>query len=189
MEEIETLAKAFQGIVILDEAYVEFADYSFVTRIREFQNMIILRTFSKAFGLAALRLGYAVANPELAKILREKAPLPYPVSGFTLRMGEKMLDNIDLMKKSVSELKKERGKLITSLNEIKGVQAFDSQADFLLVNTQKPAEEVNEKLLKQGIMLKKWGKILQYENCFRVTVGLPEMNAKLIRALKVIQSD
>ena len=71
----------------------------------EFQNMIILRTFSKAFGLAALRLGYAVANPELAKILKEKAPLPYPVSGFTLRMGGKMLDNIDLMKKSVSELR------------------------------------------------------------------------------------
>ena len=78
----------------------------------------------------------------------------------------------------------ERGKLIKSLNEIKGVQAFDSQADFLLVNTQKPADEVNEKLLKRGIMLKKWGKILQYENCFRVTVGLPEMNAKLIRRLK-----
>lgn len=189
IEEIETLAKAFQGIVILDEAYVEFADYSFVPRIREFQNMIILRTFSKAFGLAALRLGYAVANPELAKILKEKAPLPYPVSGFTLRMGGKMLDNIDLMKKSVSELREERGRLIKSLNEIKGVQAFDSQADFLLVNTQKPADEVNEKLLKQGIMLKKWGKILQYENCFRVTVGLPEMNAKLIRALKKIQSD
>ena len=105
MEDIETLAKAFQGIVILDEAYGEFADYSFVPRIREFQNMIILRTFSKAFGLAALRLGYAVANPELAKILKEKAPLPYPVSGFTLRMGGKMLDNLSLMKKSVSELK------------------------------------------------------------------------------------
>ena len=87
MEDVETLAKAFPGIVILDEAYGEFADYSFVPRIKEFQNMIILRTFSKAFGLAALRLGYAVANPELAKILSEKAPLPYPVSGFTLRMG------------------------------------------------------------------------------------------------------
>ena len=83
----------------------------------------------------------------------------------------------------------ERGKLIKALNQIKGVQAFDSQADFLLVNTQKPADEVNEKLLKRGIMLKKWGKILQYENCFRVTVGLPEMNAKLIQALKQIQEE
>ncbi len=189
IEDIETLVKEFPGIVILDEAYGEFADYSFVPRLSEFQNMIILRTFSKAFGLAALRLGYAVANPDLARILREKAPLPYPVSGFTLRMGCKMLDNIALMQKSVKALVAERGKLIKALNKIEGVQAFDSQADFLLVNTQKPADEVNEKLLKRGIMLKKWGKILQYDNCFRVTVGLPEMNKKLIVALKEIQSE
>jgi len=188
-EDIEALVQAFPGIVILDEAYCEFADYSFVPRIKEFKNMIILRTFSKAFGLAALRLGYAVANPELAKILNEKAPLPYPLSGFTLRMGGKMLDNINLMKESVKELVVERAKLIKALNQIKGVQAFDSQADFLLVNTEKSADEVNEKLLKRGIMLKKWGKILQYENCFRVTVGLPEMNKKLIEALKQIQGE
>lgn len=188
-EDVEKLAKAFPGIVILDEAYGEFADYSFVPRIREFENMIILRTFSKAFGLAALRLGYAVVNPELAKILTEKTPLPYPVSGFTLRMGSKMLDNVDLMMESVRQVKSERAKLIKALNEIEGVQAFDSQANFLLVNTQKPCDEVNEKLLKRGIMLKKWGKILQYENCFRVTVGLPEMNAKLIEALKEIQEE
>jgi histidinol-phosphate aminotransferase len=188
-EDIEKLAKAFPGIVILDEAYGEFADYSFVPRIREFENMIILRTFSKAFGLAALRLGYAVANPELAKIIVEKTPLPYPVNAFSLRMGSKMLDNVDLMMESVRQVKSERAKLIKALNEIDGVQAFDSQANFLLVNTQKPCDEVNEKLLKRGIMLKKWGKILQYNNCFRVTVGLPEMNAKLVEALKEIQEE
>jgi histidinol-phosphate aminotransferase len=188
-EDVEKLAKVFPGIVILDEAYGEFADYSLVPRIKEFENMIILRTFSKAFGLAALRLGYAVANPELAKIITEKAPLPYPVSGFTLRMGTKMLDNVDLMMHSVRQVKSERAKLIKALNEIDGVQAFDSQANFLLVNTQKPCDEVNEKLLKRGIMLKKWGKILQYDNCFRVTVGLPEMNAKLVEALKQIQEE
>ena len=189
VQDVETLAKTFPGIVILDEAYCEFANYSLVPRISEFQNMIILRTFSKAFGLAALRLGYAVANPELAKILTEKAPLPYPVSAFTLRMGSKMLDNVGLMMESVKQVKSERGKLIKALNEIDGVQAFDSQANFLLVNTQKSCDEVNEKLLKRGIMLKKWGKILQYNNCFRVTVGLPEMNAKLIEALKEIHGD
>ena len=100
-----------------------------------------------------------------------------------------MLDNIGLMMESVKEIETERGKLIKALNEINGVQAFDSQANFLLVNTQKPADEVNEKLLKRGIMLKKWGKILQYDNCFRVTVGLPEMNTKLIEALKQIQEE
>jgi len=188
-EDIETLVKVFPGIVILDEAYGEFADYSFVPRIRDFPNMIILRTFSKAFGLAMLRLGYTVANPELTRILTEKAPLPYPVSGFTIRMGIKMLDNMDIMRTAVSALVAERGKLIKALNQIEGVQAFNSQADFLLINTEKPADEVYEKLLKRGVMLKKWGKILDYPNCFRVTVGLPEMNKKLIEALKEIQGD
>ena len=186
-EDIEKLAKAFPGIVILDEAYGEFANYSFVPRIREFENMIILRTFSKAFGLAALRLGYVVANPELAKILTEKAPLPYPVSGFTLRMGAKMLDNVDMMLESVKQVKCERENLLKALNDIEGVQAFDSQANFVLMHTQKPLELVNQKLLWKGIMVKKWGKILHYENCFRVTVGLPEMNAKLVEVLKEIE--
>ncbi|MCW3984511.1 MAG: histidinol-phosphate transaminase [Candidatus Bathyarchaeota archaeon] len=188
-EDVEALVKAFPGIVILDEAYGEFADYSFVPRIREFPNMIILRTFSKAFGLAMLRLGYSVANPELAKVLTEKAPLPYPVSGFSIRMGIKMLKNMDIMRTAVEALKEERRKLIKALNQIEGVQAFPSQADFILVNTQMPADEVYEKLLAMGIMLKKWGSLLQYPNCFRITVGLPEMNAKLIEALKQIQGD
>jgi len=188
-EDVEALAKDFPGIVLLDEAYGEFADYSFVPRITEFDNMIILRTFSKAFGLAGLRLGYAVANPELAKILTEKAPLPYPVSGFTLRMGVKMLDNVDLMMESVRQVKSERVKLIKALNDIEGVQAFDSQANFVLMNTQKPCDLVSQKLLWKGIMVKKWGKILQYNNCFRVTVGLPEMNAKLIETLKEIEGE
>ncbi len=188
-EDVETLAKAFPGIVILDEAYGEFADYSFVPRIREFPNMIILRTFSKAFGLAALRLGYAVANPELAKLLTEKTPLPYPVSGFTLRMGIKMIDNSDIMKNSVEDMKRERAKLIRALNDMEGVQAFESQANFLLVSTSKSCDAVYEKLLKRGIMVKKWGKILQYNNCFRITVGLPEMNAKLVEALAEIQGE
>ncbi len=188
-KDVETLVKAFPGVVILDEAYGEFADYSFVPRIREFPNAIILRTFSKAFGLAMLRLGYAVANPELAAVLREKAPLPYPVSGFTIRMGIKMLENQDIMRSAVGALVAERTKLISQLNQIEGVEAFPSQADFILINTKKPADEVYEKLLQKGIMLKKWGKLLQYDNCFRVTVGLPEMNAKLISALKDIQGE
>ena len=188
-DDIKRLTEAFPGVVILDEAYGEFADYSFVPKIQEFPNMIILRTFSKAFGLAMLRLGYAVANPELATVLREKAPLPFPVSGFTLRMGIKMLENPEIELRAVAALIAERGKLINRLNEIEGVEAFQSQADFVLINTDAPADEVYKKLLAKGIMLKKWGKLLQYENCFRVTVGPPEMTQKLIQALKEIQSD
>jgi histidinol-phosphate aminotransferase len=104
-------------------------------------------------------------------------------------MGSKMLDNVDLMMESVRQVKTERAKLIKALNEVEGVTAFNSQANFLLINTQKPCDIVNQKLLWRGIMVKKWGKILQYDNCFRVTVGLPEMNAKLIEALKEIEGE
>jgi len=188
-KDIEELTHAFPGIVIIDEAYGEFANYSFISRIHEFPNMIILRTFSKAFGLAMLRLGYAVANPELAMILRDKSPLPYPVSGFSIRMGIKMLENITITQSAVLALITERTNLINQLNQIEGVEAFPSQADFILINTQTPADQVYTKLLKRGIILKKWGMLLQYKNCFRVTVGLPEMNAKLIEALKQIQGE
>lgn len=186
MDEAETLAKKFPGIVVLDEAYAEYADYSMVSRIGEFENLIILRTFSKAFGLAALRLGYAVANPTLAQALSDKTPLPFPVSAFTLNMGQKLLKNVEVMRKAVTELKSERGKLIKKLNEINGIEAFDSQANFVLFNTIKPCEEVYQSLLKRGLLIKKLGKILNLENCLRTTVGLPQMNARLLEALREI---
>jgi histidinol-phosphate aminotransferase len=186
MGEVETLAKEFPGIVILDEAYAEYADYSMVSRIGEFENVVILRTFSKAFGLAALRLGYAVTNARLSKTLVEKTPLPFPVSVFTLNMGRKLLENFETVEKAVEELKSERGKLIKKLDEINGIEAFDSKANFVLFNTVKPCDEVYQSLLKRGILIKKFGKILQFENCLRTTVGLPQMNAKLLEALRKI---
>jgi histidinol-phosphate aminotransferase len=184
--EIEKLIGEFPGMVLLDEAYAEYADYSLVSLINKYENLIVLRTFSKAFGLAGLRLGYAVANDRLARILSEKMPLPFPVSVFTLTMGRKLLENIEVMEKAVKELKSERGKLIKSLNEINGIEAFDSKTNFVLFNSVKPSEEVYQSLLKQGIVIKKLGKILQFENCLRTTVGLPQMNAKLLESLKKI---
>jgi histidinol-phosphate aminotransferase len=180
--EIEALTEEFPGIVLVDEAYAEYADYSMVPLINKYENLIILRTFSKAFSLAGLRLGYAVANPRLAKAL-DKMPAPYPVNVVSLSMGRKMLENIGLMRESVAALKLERGKLINSLNEIKGVEAFDSKANFVLFNIQKPYEEAYEKVLSQGLVIKKLGKLLKYENCLRTTVGLPQMNSKLLKAL------
>ena len=157
-----------------------------VSQVNKYENLIILRTFSKAFGLAGLRLGYAVTNDRLAKVLNEKMLLPFPVSIVTLNMGRKLLENIEVVEKAVKELKSERQKLIKSLNEIHGIEAFDSQTNFVLYNTIKPSEDVYQTLLKRGIVIKKLGKILQYENCLRTTVGLPQMNAKLLEALRKI---
>jgi histidinol-phosphate aminotransferase len=184
MDEVEDLIEEFPGLVIVDEAYAEYADYSMTPLVEEYDNLIILRTFSKAFGLAGLRLGYAVTNTDLAKTLTEKTPLPFPVSVFTLNMAQKLLENLDTVKKTVDELKVERGTLIERLNKINGLEAFDSKTNFVLFNTDKPYEDVYQNLLKNGILIKKYGKILQLNNCFRTTVGLPRMDARLLEALK-----
>ncbi len=180
--EVEALTEEFPGIVLVDEAYAEYADYSVVPLVKKYENLVVLRTFSKAFSLAGLRLGYAVANPTLAKAL-DKTPAPYPVNVVSMSMGTKMLENVGLMRESVGALKQERGKLISQLNQIKGVEAFDSKANFVLFNTAKPYGGVYDKALSQGLVIKKLGQLLKYPNCLRTTVGLPEMNAKLIKAL------
>jgi histidinol-phosphate aminotransferase len=103
-----------------------------------------------------------------------------------LNMGQKLLENLDIVKKAVEELKAERGTLTKKLNEISGIEAFDSKTNFVLFNTDKSYDDVYQNLLKKGILIKEYGKILHLDNCLRTTVGLPKMNAKLLEALKEI---
>jgi histidinol-phosphate aminotransferase len=188
MDAVEALIEEFPGMVLVDEAYGEYADYTVTPLIGKYENLVILRTFSKAFGLAGLRLGYAVANPLLANAI-DKIPAPYAINVVSLTMGRKLLDNAGVVKEAVAALKAERGKLINELNAIEGVEAFDSRANFVLFNTSKPFEEVYVNMLKRGLIIKKLGKLLMYENCLRTTVGLPEMNAKLLTALREYLGD
>jgi histidinol-phosphate aminotransferase len=123
-----------------------------------------------------------VASPSLAKAI-DRTPAPYVVNVVSLNVGRKMLEKIELVRESVAALKKERGKLVVGLNQIKGVQAFDSKANFVLFNVTKPHAQVYEAALQKGLIIKKLGRLLNYENCLRTTVGLPEMNAKLLKAL------
>jgi len=186
IDEIQFLAEEFPGLVLVDEAYAEFAEYSVTPLLDKFENLIVLRTFSKAFGLAGLRLGYAAANSDVATALSKKAQQPYPVNSIALKMGLKLLEKIDIMKKASEQLKVERGTLIKKLNEINGVKAFNSQTNFLLFQTSKPSSEVYQGLLSRSVFVKNLGRILHLQNCFRTTVGLPQMNAKLLKALKEI---
>jgi histidinol-phosphate aminotransferase len=181
--EIEALIEEFPGIILVDEAYAEYADYSVVPLIKKYENLIVLRTFSKAFSLAGLRLGYAVCDPMLAKAIN-KTPAPYLVNVVSLSMGRKMLENIGLVREAVAALKLERTNLINQLNDVKGVEAFNSKTNFVLFQTVKSYTEVYERALRKGVVIKKLGKLLNYENCLRTTVGLPQMNAKLLSALK-----
>ena len=184
--EVRYLVENFPGIVVVDEAYVEFAENSIIQLTRKFENLIVLRTFSKAFGLAGLRLGYCVADAEIAGALSKNVGLPYPVNTIALKVGAKILEKVDFMEKAVKQVKVERGKLLKNLNSIDGVKAFESQTNFVLFKTDKPSAEVYQGLLERGIIVKNLGTILKFNNCFRATVGLPEMNARLTEALKEV---
>jgi histidinol-phosphate aminotransferase len=186
--EVEALMEDFPGIVLVDEAYVEYADYSVVPLIRKYENLVVLRTFSKAFGLAGLRLGYAVANPNLASTI-DRLPTPYAVNVISLSMGRKLLENWGMVRESVEALKAERRKMIENLNKLDGVEAFDSKANFVVFNTEKPYEDVYLSMLKKGLVIKQLGKLVKYPNCLRSTVGRPEVNEKLLKALKEYLGD
>lgn len=188
IDNIKFLIENFSGIVVVDEAYVEFADYSVAPLITKYENLIVIRTFSKAFGLAGLRLGYCIANAEIIRALSENVRLPYPINTVSLKVGAKVLENIEVVKEAVKKTRREREKLVKALNDIDGVIAFKSKTNFVLFRTEKPSDKIYSSLLEKGILIKKIGTILSFQNCLRTTVGLPWMNARLVEALKEICS-
>jgi len=182
--EIEALADESSAILVLDEAYAEFADYSAASLAVKKKNVIALRTFSKGFGLAGMRFGYTVAHPDLALPLSNI--IPYTVSTVTAKFVVRLLGSIDLVKKSVEMTKMERERLIDELSAIEGIKVFDSEANFVMFKPYKRAGFVHRKLLEMGILVKDLGSLPVIDHSLRVTVGLPEMNEHFLNALTEI---
>jgi histidinol-phosphate aminotransferase len=185
-DQLTALLRVFDGIVFVDEAYAEFADDTLAGWVKEFRHLVILRTFSKAFGLAGLRIGYMLADPAIIRPFAEKMQYPYGVSAFSLRMGLKLLERYELIQHAVEQMKTERARLMRELNSIEGIRAFDSQTNFVLFELDQPAESVHERLIDAGLFVKWIGDVLSHRNCLRTTVGTPEINDQLIGELKRI---
>ena len=175
----------FNGIVVLDEAYSDFSDYQMFSEVDKYPNLIVLRTFSKLFAFAGLRLGYTVANPRLTKVL-SKLQQPYAVSTVTLRVGLKMLDEMEKVLSAKDRMIVEREKLVKELNQIEGVKAFPSDANFILFKTSKRSKLILEELIKKHILVRYIREVMHLGDCLRTTVGLPKMNKHLLNALKEI---
>ncbi len=182
-EQITKLVRDFPGFLVIDEAYAEFAEDTTIDLITESQKVIVLRTFSKMFGLAGFRLGYAITNRRLASHMY-KIQLPFSVSNIALRLALKLLQNSRTIRSTVEELKIQRTKLTQELNQIEGVHAFDSQTNFVLFNTKESSDDVHSKLLNKGIIIKRLGRVLQLNNCLRVTVAPSYMMEKFLTYLK-----
>ena len=182
-EEVMKIVDGLEGFVLVDEAYAEYGEYSLIREALKRENLIVLRTFSKAYGLAGLRLGYGVTNSVLARTLAERYMMPFSVPSFVLRVGAKLLDERDTVMEAIEEVKRERGFLVDSLDEMEGVKAFPSDANFVLFATDKPYGEVYDGLLERGVILRKIGAVPGYSDCLRVTVAPREITLRFLEAL------
>ena len=178
-EEILEIADKSRGIVVIDEAYFEFSNRSFINQLSEFDNIIILRTFSKAFGLAGLRVGYLVANPQIIKEIA-RVKLPYNVNSLSQAVAEVMLKNTRRVNKVVDLIKQERALLMEELKNL--VTPYPSETNFILFQCDR-AQDLYNYLLKKKILIKAFGESY-LRDYLRVTVGTPQENRKLVAEIK-----
>lgn len=179
---LERIIRESNCIVVLDEAYEEFYNNSLVDKVNEFDNLIILRTCSKAVGLAGIRLGFLITNRSLLKeILKVKQP--FNVNSITQMIGELILENNHIIKRNTLKILEEREFLLTKVKELCICErVFETKANFVMFRF-KDAEKINEKLLSQKIKVRDF-KDERLKNCLRITIGNREENLKLIAALK-----
>lgn len=172
-------------IVVVDEAYYEFSRKTFIGALTEYKNVLILRTFSKAFGLAGLRVGYCIGNEELISALM-KVKMPYNVNALSQASAVACLANKEIFSKMIDRIIKERDILIEKMKGIGGITVFPTDSNFILFKTGKSASDVFDKLIENGILIRNVddGKLLK--DCLRVTTGKPEENEKFINALSNI---
>jgi len=182
--DVVNLLEKFKGIVIIDEAYIDFAPQkSFLPRLKEFNNLVIMQTFSKAWGLANLRLGMAFADPQIIDWL-SRLKYPYNVNGLTQELALSALERSAEKDRMVAELCTERERLAGSLEELPIVEkVYPSDANFLLVKFR-DARSVFQYLINQKIIVRDRSQALHCENCLRITIGTPNENDILIAKLK-----
>ena len=182
--ELKKLIKSFKGPIIIDEAYVEFADSSVVSLVKQFDNLIVVRTLSKAFGLAGLRLGYFAASKKIADVFTKIIQYPYPLNTLAIQCGILALEKSNKIASIFSLVKNERKKIIQSLKKTGAFDVFDSNANFVLFDARGADRRVYNALIEQGISIRKLGKLGVHKGCLRVTVGTSEMNSKFLLAIR-----
>jgi histidinol-phosphate aminotransferase len=184
--EIEQVCREFSGLVIVDEAYAQFADGNAFALLESCPNLVLLRTFSKAFGMAGLRFGILLASPMLAREIG-KVQLPHHVGFFTQVAAGTILSHPKIIVERVKALKAEREKLSGQLSEIEGINPLPSQANFVLIECGGlDANKVFEQLLGRGVLVRNVTGYPGLARYLRITVGTPEENAALLVALREV---
>lgn len=185
-EEIENLVSRFGGMVVVDEAYIDFADSRGVACLTEkYSNLIVLRTLSKAYGLAGLRIGLAISNPYVISLMK-RVKYPYNIGTDTLKLAVELLSND--VSAQVRTIVSERDRIAALLPGCPCVKkVYPSQANFLLVCVTNP-RGLYDRLIEGGLIVRDRSRVKGCEGCLRITVGTPEENVKLIEIISEYES-
>lgn len=184
-ETISNIIQNFRGIVIIDEAYIDFSlKPSFRKQVRNYPNLVVMQTFSKAFGLAAARVGMAFSNPEIVRYFNKLKP-PYNISTINQKAALTKLTQMELFKNQLKRIITERERLAISLKKMSIIEeVFPSDSNFLLVRTKDP-DLIYALLVEKGIIVRNRNKLVP--GCIRITVGTKNENNKLLNALRMIR--
>lgn len=183
-DDIETLLANFSGLVVIDEAYINFSrQKTFIQELTEYANLVVLQTLSKAWGLAGLRVGMAFASEEIIEVMNKVKP-PYNVNQASQELALKALENVSLVNVWIKEILEQRDRLVLSLKHFDFVlDIYPSDANFILVKTTAPKSIYNF-LVEKGIIVRDRSKVELCEGCLRITVGMPEENNVLLKTLQ-----
>lgn len=178
------LEKAKNTLVLVDEAYCHFAKQNFLSLTKSFSNLVVLRTFSKAYSLGGLRIGYAVSNSQNIKNLH-KANLPYRVNFFSMKAAEVALEDDESLNKNIKLMQSEKQKLEKGLNRL-GVEYIQTKTNFIPIKLGLWSTMVHEEFEKQGILIRNIGSYPLLDGYLRVSVGLPFQNQIFLEQLETI---
>lgn len=187
--ELRKIIAGFDGIVVVDEAYIDFSERdSIINWINEYSNLIVLQTLSKSFGLAGIRLGILISNPGIIRYIN-KVRTPYNIGQPSIDLAIEWLEKEKSIERLIDIVKQQKLWLINQLESLEVVQkVYPSSANFLLVQFQN-AERVYEYLAQSGVFVRNRSDELQCENCLRITIGTPQINQLLIDLLQVYESE
>ncbi|SDT27333.1 histidinol phosphate aminotransferase apoenzyme [Mucilaginibacter mallensis] len=183
-DDIETLLANFSGLVVIDEAYINFSrQKTFIQELTEYANLVVLQTLSKAWGLAGLRVGMAFASEEIIEVMNKVKP-PYNINEASQELALKALQNVDQVNGWIKEILLQRDRLVLTLKDFDFVlDIYPSDANFILVKTTDPKGIYNF-LVDKGIIVRDRSKVDLCEGCLRITVGTPAENDILLQTLQ-----
>jgi histidinol-phosphate aminotransferase len=188
LDELRQILRVARGLVIVDEAYHEFSRRTAVPLLQEFENLVVLRTFSKAMAMAGLRVGYLLSHPGIVAEIA-KAKLPYNLNIFSMVSAEAAVEHFDLLKPQIDLLIEERERVFRGLNEIPMVRAYPSEANFIAFETNRPPGPIFDALYAEGILVRDISRYPMLSQFLRISIGTPAENDAFLEAFRRIVTE